>query len=90
MRQRPTSQRADAALLGHTSLTQGSAAPACDDIDDAIAAYGVIEVAWRHVPPSHDFDATVVARGETGGTSESCAGTTSRRDTAQLTGLAAR
>jgi uncharacterized membrane protein len=36
-----------------------------DDVDDAFRDYRAIEVAWRHVSSSHDFDAAVVAR-ETG------------------------
>ena len=37
-----------------------------DDVDDALAEYEAIKVAYRHVGSSHDFDATVVARNEAG------------------------
>jgi hypothetical protein len=37
-----------------------------DDVDDALRDYQAIEVAWRHVSSSHDFDATVVEKDETG------------------------
>jgi uncharacterized membrane protein len=37
-----------------------------DDADDALAAYEAIEAAWRHVSASHGFDATVVAKNESG------------------------
>jgi uncharacterized membrane protein len=37
-----------------------------DEVEDALAEYEAIEVAWRHVSSSHDFDATVVAKDETG------------------------
>ena len=37
-----------------------------DDVEEALAEYEAIEVAWRHVSSSHDFDATVVAKDETG------------------------
>jgi uncharacterized membrane protein len=37
-----------------------------DDVDDAIAEYEAIEAAWRHVSSSHSFDATVVAKDDTG------------------------
>jgi hypothetical protein len=37
-----------------------------DDVEDALAEYEAVEVAWRHVSSSHDFDATVVAKDETG------------------------
>jgi uncharacterized membrane protein len=37
-----------------------------DSVDDALAEYEAIEVAWRHVSSSHDFDATVVAKDEAG------------------------
>ena len=41
-------------------------AAAYDDVDDALAEYEAIKVAHRHVGSTHDFDATVVARGEDG------------------------
>jgi uncharacterized membrane protein len=37
-----------------------------DNVEDALAGYQAIEAAWRHVSSSHDFDATVVAKDETG------------------------
>jgi uncharacterized membrane protein len=37
-----------------------------DDVEDALKEYRAIEAAWRHVSASHDFDATVVAKDETG------------------------
>jgi uncharacterized membrane protein len=37
-----------------------------DRVEAALAEYEAIEVAWRHVSSSHDFDATVVAKDETG------------------------
>jgi len=37
-----------------------------DDIEDALADYESIKVAYRHVATSHDFDATVVAKDATG------------------------
>jgi uncharacterized membrane protein len=37
-----------------------------DRVDDALVDYEAIEVAWRHVSSSHHFDATVVAKDETG------------------------
>jgi uncharacterized membrane protein len=37
-----------------------------DDVGDAIAEYEAIEVAYRHVASSHDFDATVIAKDEAG------------------------
>ena len=33
-----------------------------DSVDEALAAYEAIDVAWHHVSSSHAFDATVVAR----------------------------
>jgi uncharacterized membrane protein len=37
-----------------------------DKVEDALAEYEAIEAAWRHVSSSHDFDATVVAKDESG------------------------
>jgi uncharacterized membrane protein len=37
-----------------------------DELDDAVAAYDAIEAAYRHVGTNHDFDATVIARGDDG------------------------
>ena len=37
-----------------------------DNVEDALAEYAAIEAAWRHVSSSHGFDATVVAKDETG------------------------
>jgi uncharacterized membrane protein len=37
-----------------------------DNVEDALAEYQAIEAAYRHVSSSHDFDATVVAKDETG------------------------
>jgi uncharacterized membrane protein len=37
-----------------------------DDVDDALAGFEAIKVAYRHVATSHDFDATVVAKDEHG------------------------
>jgi uncharacterized membrane protein len=37
-----------------------------DHVDDAVSAYEAIEAAYRHVGTTHDFDATVIARGEDG------------------------
>lgn len=37
-----------------------------DDVDDALAEYEAIKVAYRHVGSSPDFDATVIAKGEAG------------------------
>ena len=37
-----------------------------DDIEDALADYEAVKVAYRHVATSHDFDATVVAKDATG------------------------
>jgi uncharacterized membrane protein len=37
-----------------------------DDVDAALADYQAIEVAYRHVGLTHDFDATVVAKDEAG------------------------
>ena len=37
-----------------------------DDVADALAEYEAIKVAYRHVGSSNDFDATVIARGDTG------------------------
>ena len=37
-----------------------------DDVEDALAAYQAIDVAWRHVSSSHDFDAAVVAKDDDG------------------------
>ncbi len=43
-------------------------AAAYDDVDDALAAYEQIDVAYKHVVgTSLDFDAAVVAKDETGG-----------------------
>jgi hypothetical protein len=39
-------------------------AAAYDDVEDALAEYEAIKVAHRHVGSSHDFDATVIAKGE--------------------------
>jgi uncharacterized membrane protein len=41
-------------------------AAAYDEVDDALAAYGAIEGAWRDFSGSHDFDATVIAKDESG------------------------
>ena len=41
-------------------------AAAYDEVEDAQAAYGAIEGAWRHFSGSHDFDATVLARDDVG------------------------
>ena len=41
-------------------------AAAYDDMDDALADYEAVKVAYRHVATSHDFDATVVAKDATG------------------------
>lgn len=41
-------------------------AAAYDDVEDALAEYEAIKVAHRHVGSSHDFDATVIERGEDG------------------------
>ena len=37
-----------------------------DDVEDALAEYEAIKVAYRHVGSSHDFDATVIAKDEAG------------------------
>jgi uncharacterized membrane protein len=37
-----------------------------DNADDALAAYEAIDVAYKHVGQSHDFDAAVVARDDNG------------------------
>ena len=37
-----------------------------DDVEDAVAAFEEIKVAYRHVGSSHDFDATVIATGQSG------------------------
>ena len=37
-----------------------------DDVADALTEYEAIEVAYRHVGSSHDFDATVIARDDAG------------------------
>lgn len=37
-----------------------------DNADDALAAYEAIDVAYKHVGQSHDFDAAVVARDDDG------------------------
>jgi len=37
-----------------------------DDVNDALAEFEAIKVAYRHVSSSHDFDATVVAKDEKG------------------------
>ena len=37
-----------------------------DDVDDALAEYEAIKVAYRHVGSSHDFDATVIAKDAAG------------------------
>ena len=37
-----------------------------DDVEDALASYQAIDVAWRHVSSSHDFDAAVVAKDDDG------------------------
>jgi uncharacterized membrane protein len=37
-----------------------------DKVEDALAEYEAIEVAWHHVSSSHDFDASVVAKDEPG------------------------
>jgi uncharacterized membrane protein len=37
-----------------------------DRVEDALAEYEAIEVAYRHVGTSHDFDAAVVAKDENG------------------------
>jgi uncharacterized membrane protein len=41
-------------------------AAAYDRVEHAISAFEAIEVAYRHVGSSHDFDATVIARNEAG------------------------
>ena len=41
-------------------------AAAYDDVEDAVAEYDAIKVAYRHVGTSRDFDATVIAKDETG------------------------
>jgi uncharacterized membrane protein len=41
-------------------------AAAYDDMDEALADYEAVKVAYRHVATSHDFDATVVAKDATG------------------------
>src|SRR3954463_4286425 len=41
-------------------------AAAYDDMEDALADYEAVKVAYRHVATSHDFDATVVAKDATG------------------------
>ena len=41
-------------------------AAAYDDVDDALAAYQEINVAYKHVGTSLDFDAAVVAKDESG------------------------
>jgi uncharacterized membrane protein len=41
-------------------------AAAYDEVEDAQAAYGAIEGAWRHFSGSHDFDATVIAKDRSG------------------------
>jgi len=41
-------------------------AASCDDVDDALAEYEAIKVAYRHVGSSHDFDATVIAKDAAG------------------------
>jgi uncharacterized membrane protein len=37
-----------------------------DDVEDALAEYQAIDVAWRHVSSSHQFDAAVVAKDDQG------------------------
>ena len=37
-------------------------AAAYDEVEDAQAAYGAIEGAWRHFSGTDDFDATVIAK----------------------------
>jgi uncharacterized membrane protein len=37
-----------------------------DDVEDALAEYEAIKVAYRHVGSSHDFDATVIAKDAAG------------------------
>jgi uncharacterized membrane protein len=37
-----------------------------DDVEDALSEFKAIEVAYRHVGSSHDFDATVIAKNEAG------------------------
>jgi uncharacterized membrane protein len=37
-----------------------------DDVEDALSAYEAIGAAYRHVGSSHDFDATVIAKNESG------------------------
>ena len=37
-----------------------------DDAGDAVADFEAVEVAYRHVGSTHDFDATVIARDEAG------------------------
>jgi uncharacterized membrane protein len=37
-----------------------------DNVEDALEAHQAVTVAFRHVGASHDFDATVVAKDETG------------------------
>jgi uncharacterized membrane protein len=41
-------------------------AAAYDDVEDALAEYEAIKVAHRHVGSTHDFDATVIAKGADG------------------------
>jgi uncharacterized membrane protein len=41
-------------------------AAAYDRLDDALAAYEAVDVAYRHVGSSHVFDATVIAKDEAG------------------------
>lgn len=41
-------------------------AAAYDDVEDAVAEYEAIKVAHKHVGSSHDFDATVIAKGADG------------------------
>src|SRR5512141_1734334 len=41
-------------------------AAAYDEVDDAVADYEAVKALYREVKSSHDFDASVIAKGEDG------------------------
>jgi uncharacterized membrane protein len=53
-------------MLGGMPETLYVLAASYDIVDDALAEFQAIEVAWRHVSSSHGFDAAVVAKDEGG------------------------
>jgi uncharacterized membrane protein len=53
-------------MLARMSDTLYVLAASYDGVNDALAEYETIEVAYRHVGSTHDFDAAVIAKDEAG------------------------